>query len=198
MTTTGRRRGRQLTLEEQELWNTVAATIKSRRPSTAKRVVKAVAPPPVKSSPGETPPPAAKPVRRKPIALKPMGQPEPAITMINAVPPLRRSGLDGKREERFRKGELEIEARIDLHGMTLDVAHTVLGGFLIQARTRGARCILVITGKGGPTGEGALRRLVPRWLSEAPFAAMIASMAPAQARHGGGGAFYIYLRRKRV
>ena len=65
-----------------------------------------------------------------------------------------------------------------------------------QARDRGQRMVLVITGKGGPEG-GALKRLVPMWLATAPLAAKIAAAAPARPHHGGAGALYVYLRRKR-
>lgn len=181
------RRRRGLTPEDQALWDQVAATVKRRR-RTASQVALPTAST-VASAAVATPP-------RTRIVLKPVGRPEPALNLINqAATP--KSGLDGKRAERLRGGALAIEARIDLHGMTLDLAHVALGGFLVQARGRGHRCVLVITGKGGPGGEGALKRLVPRWLAEAPFAAMIADSAPARFQHGGEGARYVYLRRKR-
>lgn len=184
-----RRRGRSLSEDEKALWEQIAATVTRRAPR--KRAAPAEPPP-------EPPAPAPRPEKppRRPTVLKPAGRPEPAVTLVNApLPP--RSGLDGKRAERLRRGQLPIEARIDLHGLTLDLAHAALGGFLVQARTRGHRCVLVITGKGGPGRESALKRLVPRWLAEPPFGAMIADRAPAQPRHGGEGALYVYLRRKR-
>ncbi len=186
-----RRRGRQLTEDERRLWDYVTASVTPKGRVRAKPVGPAAEPDP-------PPPPAPAPTApRARTVVKPAGRAEAPVS-LPAAPPLHEIRLDGKRAERFRKGELEIDARIDLHGMTLEVAHAALGGFLVQARARGARCVIVITGKGFPTGEGALRRFVPRWMAEAPLAAMIAGVAPAQPRHGGGGALYVYLRRKRL
>ena len=190
MTPPKTRRGKALSEEDQRLWNQIAATV---TPRVRRKTVPAPAPAPVATVSVEKP-------RRAPAktaTLKPSGRPEPAIRLPVAPPPPP-SGLDGKREERFRKGQLEIEARIDLHGLTLDLAHAALGSFLLQARSRGHRIVLVITGKGNPTGEGAIKRLTPRWLSERPYAGIIASIATAQPRHGGSGALYVYLRRKRT
>jgi DNA-nicking Smr family endonuclease len=198
MTPPRTRRSRALSEEDQRLWAQIAATVTPR--------VRRKAAPPQAPAPHPAPRPAAEPApaktsaRRpgaKPAILKPAPTPEPAITLPKpqATKP---SGLDGKREDRFRKGQLEIEARIDLHGLTLDLAHAALGSFLLQARARGHRIVLVITGKGNPTGEGAIKRLTPRWLAERPYSGMIASIAAAQPRHGGSGALYVYLRRKRT
>jgi DNA-nicking Smr family endonuclease len=121
------------------------------------------------------------------------------------------SGVDGNTAERMRKGALEPDARIDLHGMTEAVAHRALLGFLRNAQRRGARLALVITGKGAPAPDadapfdmdqerrarGVLKSAVPRWLAEPGFAALIADARAAHVRHGGAGALYIYLRKKK-
>lgn len=188
------RRGKTLSEEDQRLWAQIAATV---TPRIRRKAAPAQALPPL---PAVEPAPAKAAARRtttKSATLKPAPKPEPAITLPKP-PATKPSGLDGKREERFRKGQLDIEARIDLHGLTLDLAHAALGSFLLQARSRGHRIVLVITGKGNPTGEGAIKRLTPRWLSERPYAGIIASIATAQPRHGGSGALYVYLRRKRT
>lgn len=113
--------------------------------------------------------------------------------------------MDSGRFDKLRRGRLTPEARLDLHGMTLDRAHGALNAFIRSASADGLRLVLVITGKGRPEagGElglqrpGALRHGVPHWLSMPPLAAHVLQVAPAHARHGGGGAFYVYLRRRR-
>jgi DNA-nicking Smr family endonuclease len=105
-------------------------------------------------------------------------------------------GLDRRTAERLRKGEIAIERRLDLHGMTQDDAHAALDRFVRQCWKDGRRMLLVITGKGSG-GEGVLRRGVPRWLASGEHAARILKVDAAQPRHGGGGAFYVFLRRQR-
>lgn len=106
-------------------------------------------------------------------------------------------GLDRRSAERLRGGALRIEARLDLHGMTQAEAHRALDAFLARAEDAGRRCVLVITGKGGPERAGVLRAAVPRWLNEAPNRARLLAYAPAQPKHGGAGALYLLLRRRR-
>ncbi len=105
----------------------------------------------------------------------------------------------------MRKGQVEPDAKIDLHGMTEAAAHRALMRFLAGARARGNRLILVVTGKGNPrktesaswmrSPHGVLKQMVPRWLNEPDAAALIASTRPAHLRHGGDGALYVYLRK---
>ncbi|MEO0486766.1 MAG: Smr/MutS family protein [Pseudomonadota bacterium] len=113
--------------------------------------------------------------------------------------------MDAKAYRRLSRGKLDPEARIDLHGMTVDQAHSELIHFILRSHTKGRRLVLVITGKGtgpGPTGplpyqRGILRRQVPVWLSQNPVAPLILETTPANIRHGGDGALYVYLRRRR-
>jgi DNA-nicking Smr family endonuclease len=103
------------------------------------------------------------------------------------------------------RGKSEPEARIDLHGMTLAEAHPALIGFVLRAQGAGNRLVLVITGKGrrvqddGPIPQriGALRHQVPHWLHSPPLGSVVQQIAPAHQRHGGAGAYYVYLRRSR-
>lgn len=128
------------------------------------------------------------------------------------APPL--SGLDRRTGQRLMRGQLEIEARIDLHGETAETARVKLFAFLSRARARGDRFALVITGKGQapfarhtlhgwesyetPERQGRLRSLVPQWLQESEFRALVSGYQPAHPRHGGGGALYVRLRRARA
>ncbi len=100
--------------------------------------------------------------------------------------------IGGHRETHLRRGRLEPEARLDLHGLTQDEAHRALSRFLVRARSLDQRVVLVITGKGG-----VLRALMPRWLAEAEFRPLVSGISPAYIRHGGGGAFYVALRREK-
>jgi DNA-nicking Smr family endonuclease len=115
------------------------------------------------------------------------------------------SGINGATQDRLKRGTLEPDAKIDLHGMTEVVAHRALASFLKGARQRGNRLILVVTGKGNPRKEesaswmmsphGVLKQMVPRWLNEPELSALIASVRSAHVRHGGDGALYVYLRK---
>ena len=105
-------------------------------------------------------------------------------------------GVDKRTAERLKRGQLEIEARIDLHGLTQREAHQVLANFLEVARAERQRAVLVITGKG-EGGQGVLREAVPRWLNEASIRPSILAFTHAQPRDGGTGALYILLRRMR-
>ena len=113
-------------------------------------------------------------------------------------------GGGARRAQRaLARGRVAPQARLDLHGMTLDRAHPALLAFLSRAHADGLRLVLVITGKGRPEDggvmerpRGVLRRQVPAWLSQPPLAALIRGIAPAHRRHGGEGALYVHLRRR--
>jgi DNA-nicking Smr family endonuclease len=124
-------------------------------------------------------------------------------------PPL--MAFDRRLAQRLLRGQLEPDARIDLHGDTVETARMRLFHFLQARYHDGARLILVITGKGGaalarhtlhgrehfhsPEREGRLRREIPALLHESSFRALVIGFQPAHPRHGGGGAFYLRLRR---
>ncbi len=113
--------------------------------------------------------------------------------------------MDAKAYGRMTRGKLVPEARIDLHGMTLAEAHPDLIRFILNAHAQGMRLVLVITGKGKakpdhgpiPTRIGVLRHQVPQWLRLPPLGPLILQVAEAHLRHGGAGAYYVYLRRGR-
>lgn len=111
--------------------------------------------------------------------------------------------MDTKTYGKMKRGKLVPEARIDLHGMTLDQAHPALTRFILTSYSRGFRLVLVITGKGQrddphdpmPRQRGILKRQVPMWLKMAPLNTAVMDVSEAHIRHGGGGAYYVYLRR---
>lgn len=98
-------------------------------------------------------------------------------------------------DKRTRRGKIEIDRRIDLHDMTQEIAREALLGAVLSARAQNYRCILVITGKGGLSYKGVLRRMFPLWIAHPDFRPHIASYAQAHQRHGGTGAWYLYLKR---
>jgi DNA-nicking Smr family endonuclease len=118
------------------------------------------------------------------------------------------SGVNGATQDKLRRGLLEPDARIDLHGMTQGAAHRTLFTWLAAAHSRGYRLALVVTGKGNPkngenapwmmSAHGVLKQMVPRWLKEPELAALIASVQAAHVKHGGDGALYVYLRKRRA
>ena len=124
----------------------------------------------------------------------------PASPRAVVAPPAAKAnpGIDRRTADRLRKGEMAIERRIDLHGMTQDHAHATLDRFIAAAWGDGMRMLLVITGKGNVgSGGGVLRRSVPRWLAAGEHAARVLRIETAQPRHGGSGALYVLLRRQR-
>ena len=126
--------------------------------------------------------------------------PEP-VKRGTSLPPLspgQSPGVDRRTAERFRRGQLAVEAQLDLHGLTQEKAHRALASFVQEAHASGLRTVLVITGKGGfGDARGVLREAVPRWLNEGDLRPRVLSCAWAQPKHGGTGALYVLLRRQR-
>lgn len=139
------------------------------------------------------------PAARDPRPRDPSPRPAPDLRP-GAAP-----GLDGATHDKLKRGRLPIQGKLDLHGMDRVRAHRALGRFLESAAAQGRRCVLVVTGKGGTRpgedsfgqGTGVLKSEVPRWLNEAALRPLILAFSAAQARHGGAGALYVYLRRRR-
>lgn len=113
--------------------------------------------------------------------------------------------MDKKNFKKLLRGKMEIEGTIDLHGLTANQAKIKLIAFVNHSHSLGKRLIIVITGKGKHKGydefqrpiNGVLRQSLQGWLSESPISDKILQVTQAQQRHGGSGAFYVYLRRQR-
>jgi DNA-nicking Smr family endonuclease len=99
--------------------------------------------------------------------------------------------------DRLKRGRLPIDATLDLHGLTQSEAHAAVQGFVARAAERGRRTLLIVTGKGRRDGVGVLKSALPRWLNEAPVRDDILALAEARPEHGGSGAFYVLLRRRK-
>lgn len=182
------RRRRALSEEERALWELVAKQVK---PLRKKRVVK---PEPAEGAPAPVKVAAPRKIASvSPAALKP-AKPTPP-----PVPPL--APLGRRERSQLRRGRKEIDARIDLHGMTQTRAHGALSAFLHRASHDGMTFVLVITGKGrtvGPEAErGILRRQVPLWLGLPEFRSLVVGFEEAHIGHGGAGALYVRIRRTR-
>lgn len=180
----GTRRKRSLSEEERKLWDSVARQVKPLRASPRlARVHTSDA-----STPAIAPGDPLRPVSPAKIAHAPRPQ----------LPPL---APIGRRERaQLSRGKKEIDARIDLHGMTQSRAHRALFAFLQRAHHEGSSFVLVITGKGklGADSErGVLRRQVPQWLALPEFRTLVVGFEEAHIGHGGEGALYVRVRRVR-
>lgn len=196
-------KGRVLSEEEDKLWR---AVVKDAKPLSHAVIVS--------DSELSREAPTIKPEKTVPIAKRITSDHfeneinKPARTV--APPPL--TGLDRRTSQRLARGQVEAEARLDLHGLRQDEAEDALFRFLARSRAYGLRLVLVITGKGespftrhtlhsrhyheAPERSGVLRTALPVWLASPRFRAEAAGFQPAHPKHGGGGAFYIRLRKK--
>lgn len=198
---------RRLSEDDRALWQRVAQSTRRLHhghdpiPEARKAPVAAPEPP----SPPAAPPPAWPDFApRKPAtSAVSLDLTRPLAEALRARPPQMDAGL----HRRMMRGKLDPEARIDLHGMTRAQAQSALTGFLLSAQGRGLRLVLVITGKGGrerdddaapmPRRAGALRHDLPHWLHQPVLRPVVLELRPAHRSHGGEGAFYVYLRRRR-
>jgi DNA-nicking Smr family endonuclease len=181
------RRKRALSEEERALWETVAKQVKPLRKKP--RAAKAASPATDNAAVAKAPSlPSPKSVAR--VVAPPKPSPPPLAPL-------------GRRERsQLSRGRKEIDARLDLHGMTQTRAHRVLFAFLQRAHHDGLTFVLVITGKGKVGGaeseRGVLRRQVPQWLSLPEFRSLVVGFEEAHLGHGGEGALYVRVRRVRL
>ncbi len=179
-----------------ELWLETARTIKPLR---------------VRSRAAAAKPPAGKVSSKKQVSLP--SQPHVHVpTPLHKAPP-QITGLDRRTTQKLTRGQVDIERRLDLHGTGIEMARVNLLGFLRDAQATGTRNVLIITGKGAspfsrhtlhgadhfhaPERAGRLRRLVTEWFHEPEFRTLVAGFQPAHPKHGGGGAYYVRVRRIR-
>jgi DNA-nicking Smr family endonuclease len=174
---------RPLDADERALWARVIASVE---PLEGKRAA--------------APATMAEAMRSPPVSVARPRRPEPpAPPKIVAPAPPRPNTLDGSWDRRLSRGLVEPDLAVDLHGHTLDSAWRVLDGGLETAIRRGARLLLLVTGKprAPGSGRGAIRAAVGDWLGASRHADSIAAVRGAHPRHGGAGALYIILRRPR-
>lgn len=179
-------RDRRLSAEESALWARVIATVE---PLEGRASAFALT-----CAPAQTGAPmeiGSEPAR---------AEPRPAPERIQTRPKPSPNTLDATWDRRLSRGLVQPDLAIDLHGHTLDGAYRTLDAGLDQAIGRGARMLLLITGKPRDpgSGRGAIRAAVGDWLAASRHADRIAAVRGAHPRHGGTGALYIVLRRPRT
>ncbi len=199
-----RRRPKTLSAEDRQLWSAVTRTVTAARPEKPKPEH------PSATDPHHHPKPKHKQsfevtdfrIGETATTALPGSQLVPSVSERLAHAPVR---MDHGTHRKMLRGKLKPEARIDLHGMTLAQAHPVLTRFILDAHDDGLRLVLVITGKGKdrddpgpiPIRRGVLKHQVPNWLHMPPLGRVVLDIREAHIRHGGTGAYYVYLRRTR-
>ena len=194
-----RRPDHPLNLEDRILWNKVARTVNPLDRDRYTAAQQDVWDDWVADAFGEQQP---EPARKAPAVARktqpsislpaPATRPQPAPASARTMP----APLEQPTYRKLARGRTPIDASIDLHAMTQDEAVSQLHRFLVQARAKACRHVLVITGKGrSPQSEGILRRMLPIWLAREPFSGLVSGVRPAARGHGGDGAFYVRLRK---
>ena len=181
--------------EEERLWQLVAEGTKPLDKERARKVPQA----PPKKRPGQD--------AKEPFEIPAFRVGEKSAHSLAAMPGVSRPTLrmDQKKFARMKRGKTAPDARIDLHGKTVADGRAALVSFLLNAHAEGHRTVLVITGKGRerndagpiPQRRGILRQQLPRWISGPPLDQIVLQCIEAHPRHGGPGAFYVYLARRR-
>ena len=136
---------------------------------------------------------------KNPLLHHQMAAPPPLRSKLSSIGHGDIDGLDRRTGQRFKRGQLPVEARLDLHGLTQAEAHRELHGFLSRQYMAGKRCVIVVTGKGvGKDGGGVLRAAVPHWLNESPNREKVLAFEYARQKDGGAGALYVLMKRRRT
>lgn len=148
-----------------------------------------------KSSPAKTTPPLK--TKSTPPAHSPSEPRAPSTAPPVGRKPTPQDDLQLRTRRRLSRGTIALDGKIDLHGLTLAEAEAALAGFVKRAQSQHQIWLLVVTGKGA-RGEGKLRRALPEWLDRGALAGRVVEYGPAAPNHGGGGAFYLRLRRRKA
>ena len=186
---------RGLSPEEAALWAKVASTVEPLDPPRHREGDHA------KHGGGDLP----KALKQTARASKPAPtRQSPSTAAAQRPPPRPGEGLDSHWERRLSRNSTEPDFTLDLHGHTLDQAYRRLDRGLTQAKAMGARLVLVVTGKSRPVDaadrghrRGAIRAKILDWLAAGQHASDISAVKQAHRRHGGDGALYLVLKRRR-
>ena len=181
--------GRRIRDEEAALWQRIARDV---TPLPRGAVALEEAAEPEEEAP---PPPPPKKVKAR-VRAAPKAAPPPPRPSLPDLDPVTPAGLDRRTARRLKRGQLPVEARLDLHGRTQEQAHDALRDFVQESRMARRRCVLVITGKGSVASGrgGVLRQMVPRWLNEPALRRHIVAITNAPESSGGAGALYVLLK----
>jgi DNA-nicking Smr family endonuclease len=179
------RYSRRLTHAEAELWTIVTANVRAYRARPA---------PPEAAATSAVEPDVAASASGKPPQKGAAGQVRPPPPRPAAPAPT--TDIDHRTRVKIKRGRLEVDAKLDLHGMRQDEAQRALGAFLRRAQADGAKVAIVVTGKGLSREEGGvLRRVVPMWLQAPNLRDVVVGFGEAARHHGGEGALYVRIRR---
>lgn len=102
--------------------------------------------------------------------------------------------LAGNRLRQVKRGVVSVSHQLDLHGLTREEALEALPRFLNNARNKGQKAVLIITGKGNHSPEEpVLHQAVASWLRDSGRTTVL-EFAPAPREMGGSGAYVVFLR----
>ena len=169
--------------DDQDIWKQVSKTVSPLDPEKAH---KAVRPKLTKKTAKPEPKKSSVPLSKEPQNL--------------SFDTRDHSNIDRQTYKKLKRGDIQVEARLDLHGLNVIEAFDATNEFLLNAYNSGKRCVLVITGKGiknfgNSPSRGILREKFPDWVEMPALKSKIIKIAPAASKHGGEGAFYVYLKK---
>jgi DNA-nicking Smr family endonuclease len=190
--------GRRLRDEERELWDGVTRAIKPLQPHAQVKSESPSAVHAARDSIAKSPPKSPPKSHAKPAAAAQSKTEKPAKPQSPRLPAL--APLGRREKQRLARGTESIDGRLDLHGRTQAQAHAALLSFLRAAQSRGAKNVLVITGKGARAADGergVLKRQLPMWLKLPELRSLVVGFEQAHIGHGGEGALYVRLRKEK-
>ncbi|MDX1974656.1 MAG: Smr/MutS family protein [Rickettsiales bacterium] len=167
--------------EEERLWQQLQSTVTPLEPSNPLAI-------------------PALPAVSKAVKIKSVLRPPKPVLPAAPLQPLAQGSydnMDRMTARKLKRGQYPVDAMLDLHGYNRERAQTLLEQFVSGHYQQGHRCVLVITGKGKPEAPAVLKTLLPQWLEQDVLRPMVLAFDTAKPHHGGAGAFYILLRRKR-
>ena len=182
------------------IWQQITRRIERHKPQDlAPEPIANAKPTPTKNTKDEQPP------KIQEFRICEKAKPKTSQPHVSTTPTDRSPNMDKRNFQRLMKGKLEIDATLDLHGMTADQAKLQMIQFISNAYRQGLRLVLVITGKGNRTHRdefnrergGVLRQSLPDWVAGSTMTDKVLQVTHAQPKHGGTGAYYVYLRRQR-
>ncbi len=182
--------------DDRRLWEAVVADV---HPLTGHRPAKRKVPPTLETGHASSKPGSSTPLSHR--------APDQRVSAPSPQP----LSLDRRTRQKLLRGQVEIDGRLDLHGHSVASAEVELERFLTRAYHAGHRVVLVVTGKGGsdyvrhtlhsathwhaPERQGRLRQMLPEWLETTRLRSLVSGYQPAHPRHGGGGAWYVRLKK---
>ena len=116
----------------------------------------------------------------------------------------------GEMNKDLKRGKVKIDRKIDLHGYSLEQAYKKFKSEVKNNYHKNKRCLLVITGKGVRKKHenkdistpklfyGKIKNSILDWINENDLKELILTYQDAGSEHGGDGAIFVYLRKKKI